>query len=229
MSRVGRRFRFKDYKKTTVFLDPEAAAIMKALFPMKRYGVSLPTDYVNHAIKCLHAGKLTPLPGSVKESLPALYKSIRSHVPMSWKDSVALNSRGLRLVLPKEWYMEFEREAALEGIAVSSLIKRRISLYLTKEEIEAEARGKNVPYNYMYRELLMNVFPNIPIVDFGPAQRGNLARLDARINKYTIRRGDRRKEERRALTDTERMVATLTTESSEEAKAFYAILSKEQS
>ncbi len=195
MSRARRKFRFKEYKKTTVFLDPEAQEILKALFPTKRYGVTIRTDYINHAIKCLHLGRISPLPGVHKMELPEVYAGLRGHTKMVWRDAVEMS--GLKIVIPKEWYDEFERESVLEGVAVQTLIRRKMAQYLTKEQIQARAVERNVPYNYMYRELLMNVFPHISIVDFGPAQRGNLACLDKRVNKYTIRKGDRREGERR--------------------------------
>jgi hypothetical protein len=205
MSRARRKFRFKEYQKTTVFLDPESQEILKALFPTKRYGVTIRTDYINHAIKCLHLGRISPLPGVHKMELPEVYAGIRGHSKMVWKDAVEM--AGLHITVPNEWYAEFERESILEGVAVQTLVRRKVAMYLTKEQIKARAVERNVPYNYMYRELLMNVFPNISIVDFGPAQRGNLERQDMRVNKYTIRKGDRRKEERRVDDDVLRLPA----------------------
>lgn len=228
MSRVKREFAFSEYKKTTVFLDPESAAILKALFPMRREGVRAATSYINHAIKCLANKKITPLPGSVKKPLPDIYSTIRSRITMVWSKSetIALRDK-TKIVIPHEWWSAFHQEARLERVAITTLIQSRMGMYLAKEDIRQMAVEKNVPYNYMFRELLQNVFPNIPLCAFPPSTRGNLARLDARVNKYTVRKGDRRKEERRVLTGTKRMVATLTTESSEEAKAFYATLTKE--
>ncbi len=218
--RLVRKYRMDQMKKTTVYLSPD---IVKILAKVESNGRDRGTvAYIEHAVRCFHAGEISPLPGTVKLPLPEVC-GIRSRIAMVWGKSEFIKS-GLEIRIPLEWYNELGREAILAGMRISTLIKARVGLYLDKEDIKKMAFEKNVPYSYMLRELLPVVFPNLALCDFGPPGRRNIDRRDDGRRKSPSRRKVDRTPEQY---ETDCAVRTLTTESSNEAKAFYETLKKE--
>lgn len=73
--------------------------------------------------------------------------------------------------VPKEWYDYFEKLSEEKGRSADWLIAKALGQYLTREEIAQRAAAKGVPLNCEKRELLMHVFPDLPLCDFSQIVR----------------------------------------------------------
>lgn len=152
--------------KTTVYLSKENKAAVEAI-----RGDRAVSDVINHALATyLSMPSRPPLPWEVREVLPPLGTSWRTRIEVNWTRGRMLSRPCIWV--PMEWYSYFLREATLQGVKVSSLVQRETYRYISKEEIELLAKERNQPTSYVWRELLMRVFPALPICDFGPAPRG---------------------------------------------------------